>query len=366
MRTFRGGIHPPENKSATNKKGITNLAPPNELIFPLSQHIGAPARPCVKVGDTVLRGQKIAECDGFVSANIHSSVSGTVKAVEKRIVPNGTLSDCIIVENDGEDSEVEPISGSGENYEEKSPAELIEIIKEAGIVGMGGATFPTHVKLSVPPEAKIDYVIVNGAECEPYLTSDHRRMLETPEKVIRGLLILMHIFGLNDGYVGIESNKPDAVASMKREAEKIKNKNIHIITLKTKYPQGAEKQLIYAVSGRKMKSGTLPWQSGCIVNNVDTCVSVYRAVVEGRPVMSRIVTTGGDAVKNPMNYRVRIGTPFSYVLESSGGFLCEPGKVLMGGPMMGTAVSSLDVPVIKGTSGIVVFGENSAKLDEEK
>lgn len=365
MKTFHGGIHPGDHKEATNKKEIVNLTPPSELIFPLSQHIGAPAKPCVNIGDNVCMGQKIAEADGFVSANIHSSVSGTVKAIEKRLHPNGLPTMSIVIENDGLDTEAAPIEGYGEDYEKKSPKEIIDIIKEAGIVGMGGATFPTHVKLSVPDEAKIDYVIVNGAECEPYLTSDHRAMLETPNEIIGGLLVLMHIFGLKDGYIGVENNKTDAIAVLEKEASLVKDKNIHIVTLKTKYPQGAEKQLINAVCGRKMAPGTLPWQVGCIVNNIDTCASTYRAVVKGMPLTTRIVTLGGNALKNPMNYKVRIGTPFSYVIEQSGG-LSEPAeKVLMGGPMMGLSVPNIDVPVIKGTSGILALPAKEAKLDKE-
>jgi len=365
MKTFRGGIHPGGHKEATQEKPIIKLAPPNELIFPLSQHIGAPAVPCVKVGDRVLMGQKIAEASGFMSANIHSSVSGTVSAIEKRLHPNGIPTESIIIQNDGQDEVTQPIEGSGGDFREKSAKEIIDIIREAGIVGMGGATFPTHVKLSVPEEAKIDYVIINGAECEPYLTSDHRAMLETPDLIITGLQILMHIFGLKDGYIGIENNKKNAIDLMKKKAEEVKECKIHIVPLKTKYPQGAEKQLIKAVSGRMMPSGTLPWQSGCIVNNIDTCASIARAVVKGLPVIQRIVTLGGDAIANPVNYQVRIGTPFSYVIEQSGGLTREARKVLMGAPMMGTAVPNTEVPVIKGTSGIVVFGEIAAKLDEE-
>ena len=365
MRTFHGGVHPRGNKEATAAKPIVDLAPPEELVFPLSQHIGAPAKPCVKPGDRVLMGQKIAEADGFMSANIHSSVSGTVTAIEKRLHPNSFPTESIIIANDGMDEQAEKIENSGPDFESKSAKEIIDIIKEAGIVGMGGATFPTHVKLSVPDEAKIDYIIINGAECEPYLTSDHRAMLETPDEIITGLKILMHIFNLKDGYIGVENNKPDAIAMMKKKAEEVKDYNIHIVTLKTKYPQGAEKQLINAVSGRKLAPGTLPWQSGCIVNNIDTCAAIYRAVVEGLPVIKRIVTLGGDAISNPMNYRTRIGTPFSYLVEQSGGFKHEARKVLMGAPMMGTAVPNIDVPVIKGTSGITAFGEETAKLDEE-
>lgn len=364
MNTFRGGIHPAPNKDATKNLPIVDLEPSEELIFPLSQHIGAPARPCVKVGDRVLMGQKIAEADGFVSANIHSSVSGTVTAIEKRLHPNGFPTESIVIKDDTLDEACEPLENSGDDFYSKTPQELISIIKEAGVVGMGGATFPTHVKLSVPDGAKIDYVIINGAECEPYLTSDHRVMLENPDKVINGLRIVMHIFGLKDGYIGIEDNKPDAIEIMKKAAEGVKE-NIHIVKLKTKYPQGAEKQLIKAVTGRKLAPGTLPWQSGCIVTNIDTCASIARAVIHGITLTTRIVTLGGDAIKNPMNLRVRIGTPFSHLIDMSGGLKCEAKKIIMGGPMMGTAISDTSVPVIKGTSGMLVLGEKTAMLDKE-
>ncbi len=365
MKTFPRGIHPGDNKTNTNKKEIVVLAPPKELVFPMAQHIGAPAKPCVAVGDRVLMGQKIGEADGYMSANIHSSVSGTVKAIEKRLHPNGYMVKSIVVENDGLDEVAEPIAGCTENYQNMTKEELIEIIREAGIVGMGGAAFPTHVKLSVPPEAKIDYVIINGAECEPYLTSDHREMLERPKRVIGGLLVLMRIFGLDEGYIGVENNKMDAIKALKEECARVTDKKIHVVTLKTKYPQGSEKQLIYAVTGRKMPSGSLPWQVGCIVNNIDTCFSIYRAVNYGKPVTMRVVTLSGDAVKDPNNFRTRIGTPFSYLIEQAGGLTCQPGKVLMGGPMMGTAVPNVDVPVIKATSGVTVLSESLADLDEE-
>lgn len=365
MRTFRGGVHPEGNKKATCGKPIVELTPPAELIYPVSQHIGAPAVPCVKAGEKVLMGQKIAEAAGFVSANIHASVSGTVKAIEKRLHPNGTVVECIIIENDGLDTPFPALMEPERDYKTLSAKEIVDIIQDAGIVGMGGATFPTHVKLSPPPEAKIDKVIVNGAECEPYLTSDHRAMLETPDEIIKGLAIMLHIFGLNEGYIGIENNKPDAIVKMKEAAKAFSDKKINIVPLKTKYPQGAEKQLINAVTGRKIKPGQLPWQIGCIVSNIDTVASISRAVIQRKPLVKRIVTLGGTAIKNPVNYRTRIGTPFSYLIEQSGGLVAEPKKALMGGPMMGTAVPNLDVPVIKGTSGITVFDEKGAWLDRE-
>ena len=365
MRTFRGGVHPDSNKKATCGKPIVDLSPPTELIYPVAQHIGAPAVPCVKTGDAVLMGQKIAEAAGFVSANLHASVSGTVKAIEKRLHPNGAIVECIIIENDGLDTPHPSLQEPDRDYKNLSAKEIVDIIQDAGIVGMGGATFPTHVKLSPPPEAKIDKVIVNGAECEPYLTSDHRAMLETPDEILNGLAIILQIFGLEEGYIGIENNKPDAIARMKEAAKAFTDKKINIVTLKTKYPQGAEKQLINAVSGRKVKPGQLPWQTGCIVSNIDTVASIARAVIHRQPLMQRIVTLGGEALNNPMNYRTRIGTPFSYLVEQSGGLKAEPKKVLMGGPMMGTAVPNLDVPVIKGTSGVLVLDEKKAWLEKE-
>ncbi|MBE5040008.1 electron transport complex subunit RsxC [Ructibacterium gallinarum] len=365
MKTFRGGIHPDGHKNATCAKPIVDLTPPEELIYPLSQHIGAPAVPVVKPGESVLMGQKIAEAGGFVSCGIHASISGTVKAIEKRLHPSGTVMDCIIITNDGKDTPDPALLQPKRDYKSLSSKDMITIIQEAGIVGMGGAAFPTHVKFSPPPEAHIDYVIINGAECEPYLTSDHRAMLETPDEIITGLCIILQIFGLEEGYIGIENNKPDAIAVLKEKTAQCTEKTIHVVPVKTKYPQGAEKQLINAITGRKVKPGQLPWQVGCIVSNIDTCASVMRAVVDHQPLMRRIVTIGGDALKNPMNYRVRIGTPFSYILNQSGGFSEEPQKIIMGGPMMGIAVPNADVPVIKGTSGILAFGAESARLDSE-
>ncbi len=365
MKTFRGGVHPNPHKEATCKKPIVDLAPPTELIFPLSQHIGAPAKPCVKAGDTVLMGQKIAEADGFVSACIHSSVSGTVKGIEKRLHPNGINMDCIIIENDGLDTPTEDMTAPERSYKDLDAKTLLSIIQEAGIVGMGGATFPTHVKLSPPPEANIDYVIVNGAECEPYLTSDHRAMLETTDDVLHGLSIIMQILGLKEGYIGVEVNKPDAIAALRAGAKNWKQGNIHVVPLKTKYPQGAEKQLINAVTGRKVKAGQLPWQVGCIVSNIDTVASIARAVMHHRPLIERIVTVSGDAIQTPMNYRVRIGSPFAYIIEQAGGAAVPIKKVLMGGPMMGLAVPNTQVPIIKGSSAIVTLGEKRARLQQE-
>ncbi len=362
LKTFKGGIHPGDMKSATNTRPIVDMEAPKTLVYPLNQHIGAPATPCVKVGDKVIVGQKIAEAGGMVSSNIHASVSGEVSAIETRLTPSGAFATCIIIENDGEDTnefETEP-----RNYKDFTPQELVDIVREAGIVGMGGATFPTHVKLSPPIDKKIDYVIVNGAECEPYLTSDHRAMLETPKEVLVGLKIILRIFGLKTGYIGIENNKKDAIEYLTRLAAEETECDIKIVPLKVKYPQGSEKQLIQAISGRVVPIGGLPMDVGAVVNNIDTCAAIARAVVYGMPLISRIVTVSGDCIKNPTNLRVRIGTPFKDVIEASGGLKANPRKVLMGGPMMGMAVPNLDVPIIKGSSGILALGKRAAKLRE--
>lgn len=364
LKTFRGGVHPCDMKEPTANKKIVELDPSPEMVYPMTQHIGAPSKPIVAVGDYVYAGQKIAETDGFVSACIHATVSGTVKAIEKRMHPNGLFVQSIVIEDDEKDNVYPHIKGC-DDYTKLSKAEIIEIIKDKGVVGLGGATFPTHVKLSPPDEAKIDYVIINAAECEPYLTSDYRAMLETPEQVIGGLKIIMHMFNLKDGYIGIEDNKEVAIETMKAIAAKQKDVNIHVVTLKTKYPQGGEKQLINAVTGRKVGPGQLPWQVGAIVANVDTSRAIYMAVLRGLPVMTRIVTTGGDCVNNPSNFKVRIGTRLGDIYDQTGGLNVSPKKVIMGGPMMGMALPNLDVPAIKGTSGLLAFSEKYAYGDRE-
>ena len=361
LKTFHGGVHPNDMKAPTAGKSIVELDPSKEMVYPMTQHIGAPATPIVNVGDYVYAGQKIAEAGGFVSACIHSSVSGTVKAIEKRMHPNGLMVNSIVIEDDEQDTICPDCKGHGD-YKKLSPKEIIEIIKEAGIVGLGGATFPTHVKLSPPPEANIDYVIVNAAECEPYLTSDYRSMLEIPNQIIGGLKIVMHIFGLKDGHIGIEDNKELAIETMSAMAAKESDVNIHVHKLKTKYPQGGEKQLINAITRRKVGPGQLPWQVGAIVCNVDTCRAIYQAVTNGLPVMTRIVTTGGQCAKNPGNYRVRIGTSLRTVYEKSGGFTQDPAKVIMGGPMMGMAITNLDRPVAKPYNALICLTEDPVEM----
>ncbi len=355
--TFSGGIHPNDMKHSTVHKAIEDIPMPKTLVFPLTQHIGAPAKPCVNVGDRVLAGQKIAEAEGFISSHIHSSVSGMVMAIEERLHPSGSKVMAIVVENDGLDEW--DSSMKKYTFESVSPQEIVAAVREAGIVGMGGAAFPTHVKLSPPEEKPIKYVIINGAECEPYLTSDHREMLENPEEIIDGLKLTMKIFGLDTGYIAIETNKPDAIKVMSDAAKMEKDVNIKVVAVKTKYPQGSEKHLIKAVTGLSVPSGKLPMDVGAVVNNIDSCAAVARAVLNGRPLTRRIVTVTGDGIAEPKNLRVPIGTSFSHLIEVCGGLKETAAKLIMGGPMMGMALSSLEVPVIKGSSALLVFTEEN-------
>ncbi len=358
--TFVGGIHPYDGKDLSKDKPIQVCMPGKELAYPLSQHIGAPAGPLVAKGDKVLAGQKIAEAGGFVSAPIHASVSGTVKAIEPRRVATGDMVTSIIVENDGLYEEMEFAGRT--SLEEVKREEIVGIVREAGIVGMGGAGFPTHVKLSVKEPEKIDYVIANCAECEPYLTSDYRRMLEEPEKLIGGLKIILKLFPNATGILAVEDNKPDCISAL-RERTRDEGR-ICVKALKTKYPQGGERQLIYAVTGRKINSTMLPAEVGCVVNNVDTMVAVYRAVMEGRPLMERIVTVTGDAVAEPANFRVKIGTSYDEILEAAGGFQGKPEKVICGGPMMGFAMFDLKVPSTKTSTALLALSRDEVSAME--
>ncbi|MCI5994579.1 MAG: electron transport complex subunit RsxC [Blautia sp.] len=347
--TFTGGIHPYDGKDLSKDKPIRDVLPKGELVYPLSQHIGAPAAPVVKKGDHVLVGQMIAEAGGFVSAPIHASVSGTVKGVEKRLTVTGMLADAIIIENDGEYKEIE--WPERKPLESLSGAEILQYVKEAGIVGMGGAGFPTHVKLSPKEPEKIDYVIANCAECEPYLTSDYRRMMEEPEKIVAGLKAALRIFPHAKGILAVENNKRDAAQRL-REAAK-NEENIEVMELKTKYPQGAERQLIYATTGRKINSSMLPADAGCVVDNCDTIYAIYQAVYTGRPLMHRIVTVTGDAIADPRNFRVCTGTNYAELVDEAGGFKTQPEKIISGGPMMGFGLYDLNVPTTKTSSALL-------------
>ena len=357
--TFQGGIHPYDGKDLSKDRPIMELQAGSVMVYPLSQHIGAPAKPLVQKGDYVLRGQKIAEAGSFVSACIHSAVSGTVKAIEPRRVASGDMVPSIIIENDGYDQEVEYFVPDLENATRE---DILQCIKEAGIVGMGGAGFPTHVKLAPKDPDKIEYVIANCAECEPYLTSDYRRMLEEPERLIDGLKIILCLFGKAQGIIAIEDNKPDCI-KLFREMTKNETR-ISVRALKTKYPQGGERALIYATTGRKINSSMLPADVGCIVNNVDTIVSIERAVLDGKPVMERIVTVTGDAIKEPRNYKVPTGMSYADLLEAAGGFDKTPAKIICGGPMMGNALFSTDIPVTKTSTALLALTEDEVSAME--
>lgn len=352
--SFIGGVHPFEGKELSKDKPISDYIPQGEMVYPVSQHIGAPAKPLVKKGDRVLVGQMIAEANGFVSAPIYSAVSGTVKAVEPRRVVSGDMVQSIVIDNDGQFEEVEwPVAP---DLDSLSREDIVNTVHAAGIVGMGGAGFPTAVKLAVKEPKKIDYVIVNGSECEPYLTSDYRKMLEEPEKLIAGLKIELSLFENARGILAVEDNKPDCIEKLKKLTKN--EPKISVKALKTKYPQGSERHLIYAACGRAINSSMLPADAGCVVNNVDTVISIYNAVVIGRPLMYRIVTVTGDAIESPCNFRVPIGTNMKELIEAAGGFKKEPQKVISGGPMMGMALFDLDVPVTKTTSAILALSKD--------
>ncbi len=359
--TFSGGIHPWDGKELSKDKPIVRLFPKSEMVFPMAQHIGAPAAPIVAAGEQVLVGQCIGEAAGFVSANIISSVSGTVKAVEPRQTVSGTKVLSVVIDNDGEYRTI-PGLGEKRDYSALSAQEIRNIVKAAGIVGMGGAGFPTHVKLTPKNPDEIDYILVNAAECEPYLTSDYREMLEEPEKLVGGLRIVLKLFPEAEGLICVENNKPAAVAVLN---ELIKNdKKIKIKILKAKYPQGAERNLVYAATGRKFNSTMLPADVGCIVQNVDTVCAIYRAVAENIPLIRRIVTVSGDSVKEPQNFNVPIGTSHAELIEAVGGFVGEPKKLISGGPMMGTAMYTLEVPVQKTSSALLAFAEDDVEQVE--
>ena len=358
--TFKGGIHPYDGKELSKDKPIKAVLPKGDLVYPLSQHIGAPAKPIVEKGDRVLTGQKIAEAGGFVSAPVYATVSGTVKSIEPRRVVTGDNVMSIIVENDGlyeevEYPEVKPL-------EEMTRDEIIERIKEAGIVGMGGAGFPTYIKLSPKEPEKIEYVIANCAECEPYLTSDYRRMLEEPDKLVDGIRVYLKLFENARAILAVEDNKPDCIELLKNLTKD--ELRISVKELRTKYPQGAERQIIYATTGRSINSSMLPADAGCEVNNVDTIVAVYHAVYEGKPLMNRIVTVTGDAVADPRNFIVRIGTNYHELIEEAGGFKQEPVKIISGGPMMGFGIFDLNVPTTKTASALLCLTEDDVSRME--
>lgn len=346
--TFHGGIHPYDGKELTKGCAVRTLHAGDNLYYSLAQQIGAPAVPLVHKGEHVLRGQMLAKAGGYVSAPLHASVSGTVVGIQRMWMPSGTSADCIVVANDKLMEEVE--YPPAEDFDTLNKEKILSRIRDAGIVGMGGAGFPTHVKLSPENPGKIEYILVNGAECEPYLTSDYRRMLEEPEKIVEGLRIILKLFPKAKGYICIEDNKMDCARMLEPLCRKT---NLEVKLLRTKYPQGAERMLIHAVTGRKINSSMLPADVGCIVDNVDTVVAVEEAVLQGKPVLERDITVTGDAVKTPQNFRVPIGMLIEEVVEQAGGFTGNPEKIIAGGPMMGNALFMLNVPVVKTSSAIV-------------
>ena len=360
ISTFKGGVHPYDGKDLAKDQPIRRIKPKEILVYPLSQHIGAPASPIVAVGDTVLRGQKIAEAGGFVSAPVFASVSGTVKAIEPRHVATGDLVNSIIIENDGEMKETD--FHGVEDVASLSKEQIIEKVKEAGVVGMGGAGFPTHVKLSPKEPDKIEFIIANCAECEPYLTADYRRMLENPEELIGGMKIVLRLFDHAKGILGVEDNKPDCIQKLKELTKD--EERIEVMPLKTKYPQGGERQLIYATTGRSINSKMLPADAGCIVDNVATAIAIHEAITLGKPLFERVVTVTGDAIKNPGNFKVKNGTNAAELVEAAGGFKSQPEKVISGGPMMGMALSTLDVPCAKTFSSLLCFTKDEVAACE--
>ena len=360
-QAFFGGVHPNDMKAATNEKAIEQLEAPAEVVIPMSMHIGAPCKPIVAVGDKVTIGQKIGEPGGFVSAPIHASVSGTVKAVEPRPFSMGGTMMSVVIENDFQNTvcpDIHPV----EDPDSLTPEQLVEIVKNAGIVGQGGATFPTHVKIS-SGLGKVDYVIINAAECEPYITGDHRTMLERPEQVVKGATLLAKCFGVEHVYIGIEANKQNAADVLNKTIAEL-NAPVVVEVLHTRYPQGAEKQLCQAVSGRQVPSGKLPADAGCCIFNLNTTCAIYRAVYTGMPVVNKIVTVSGSGVIEPKNIECPIGTPISKLFDACGGLREDTYKLIMGGPMMGLAQYNVDVTVGKGTGAMLAFAGKEEQYEE--
>lgn len=360
MRSFKRGVHPNGNKILSMNEPIRDILPGKELVFPIAQHIGAPATPIVKIGDRVLVGQIIAEATSFVSANIISSVSGTVTNIGPRTTIMGETMDSIIIEND-EKYETVADYGKEQDYMYMNNEEIVQAVRNAGIVGLGGAGFPTSVKLSPKDPEAIEYIIVNGAECEPYLTSDYRLMLEKTDELINGLKIILYMFKNAKGYIGIENNKPEAIQVL---TEALKDEeNIEVVPLKTKYPQGGERMLIHAISGRDICSSQLPMDAGCIVENVASVIAINDAVCFNKPLTQRIMTVTGDAVNTPCNLRVYIGDSYQHVLDEAGGFKEQPQKMISGGPMMGISMFTLDIPVVKTSASILALLKDDVAMN---
>ncbi len=363
-KTFKGGIHPGHNKEHTEDLKTIQAELPEKVVIAMQQHIGAPCKPLVTVGDIVKAGEKIGDSDAFVSAPIYSSVTGKVTAIGNRYVPLGAQVECVEIEVDSSADQtvavMEGFKSSGKSIDDMSGEEILALIREAGIVGMGGAAFPTHVKLSPPKGKRIDTVILNGAECEPYLTADHRIMLEEPKNVVYGLKMVMKVLKATKGIIGIEDNKPDCIAALK-EASKGDDR-ISVFSLPVKYPQGAEKMLIDVITGKEVPSGGLPLDVGVVIQNVGTSVAIAKAVREGTPLVERVLTVTGNGIVKPANLTVKVGTPFSDIIKQCLGLTGDAAKIISGGPMMGVAQANADVPVMKGTSGILILTDKEVSL----
>ncbi|MBQ8752006.1 MAG: electron transport complex subunit RsxC, partial [Clostridia bacterium] len=355
LRTFKHGIHPADGKALTANEAIRTFRPTGEMVYPLSQHIGAPAQPVVAVGDRVLVGQTLAQPGGFVSAAICSAASGTVKAIEHRRTVTGKEVPAVVIDNDGQFTPL-PELGQHRDYTALSGQEILDIIRDAGIVGQGGAGFPTHVKLTMKPGVQPEYVIVNAAECEPYLTSDYRLLMEKTDRFLEGLQVVLHLFPEAKGVIGIEVNKPEAIRLLKEKTAALPR--ITVQELKTKYPQGGERMLIHAVTGRDIHSGKLPIDASCVVLNVSTVVSIRQAVCRYTPQIAAIMTVTGDGAAAPCNVAVPVGTSHRELLEFAGGLKGEPEKLISGGPLMGVSMVTLDVPVLKTSSAILAMPED--------
>lgn len=361
IKTFHGGVHPAEHKELSKESPLTQLLPKGELVYMTNQHIGKPASPVVKKGDRVLAGQIIAEAGGFVSANIVSSVSGTVKAVEPRKNASGGSAMAIVVENDGEYTLAEGV-GVECDTNGLTGQEILSKVQKAGIVGMGGAGFPTHVKLTVKTPEKIDYVIANGAECEPYITCDDQLMRTKAAEIVEGMEYMLRLFPNAKGVVVVENNKPEAIAAMEQACQG--HDRVYVQPVKTKYPQGGERSLITVITGKHLKLGMLPADAGCVVDNVATIYAIYRAVKFNEPLMERGFTVSGDAVQNPGNFIVKIGTSHQELVDACGGFKQEPKKVLSGGPMMGFAMTGLEAPICKNNNALTCLTVDEVEIAE--
>ena len=357
---FKGGIHPPYHKEKTNHAKITHLQAGETVVIPMLQHIGTTCEPLVKVGAQISIGQIIGDSEAFLSAPIHASVSGTVQSIEKYPHPNNTEVLSIVIKNDFKDTKIDELRGLDPDV---SSEQIIEKIKQCGIVGMGGAGFPLHIKLNVPTGKQVDTVIINAAECEPYLSSDHRTMMEYPEEILFGIQTILSVCGAKKAIIAIENNKPDAIELFRKKTKDLPS--IEVISLPVKYPQGSEKHIIKSVTGRTIKRGKLPVSVGVIVNNVDTCLSVFSAIIYGIPSITRRITLSGNCVRNPGVYQVPVGMLVCDVIEQAGGLIGSPVKIISGGPMMGIAQFNTDIPIIKTSTGILMMDRKEVAFHQE-